>query len=86
MRRFFFDYTAKDQTMYDFRGDEFSSPESAIGFAQEAASLLQHDSTGAWRGWSIEVRDAKGKRIISLPVERAPLAAEALSMNCTAFV
>ena len=68
MTHFFFDYTAKDEAMCDYRGDEFLSPEGAIEFAQATATLLQHDLADAWSGWSIEVRNAEGKRFFSLPV------------------
>jgi hypothetical protein len=71
MKRFFFDYTTKNQAMYDYRGDEFASPESAIEFAQATATILEHNLTGAWHGWSIEVRNAEGKRFFSQPVEIA---------------
>ena len=30
--RFFFDYTAKDQSLYDYRGDEFRNSVAAIDF------------------------------------------------------
>jgi hypothetical protein len=75
MKRFFFDYTAKNQAVYDYRGDEFGSIESAIEFAHETANILQHDPTGVWFGWSIEVRNAEGKRFFSLPLEVAGLVA-----------
>ncbi len=54
--------------MYDFCGDEFESPVSAIEFAQSTAQLLAHSLYGDWRGWSIEVRDPMGKKLFSLPV------------------
>lgn len=68
MARFFFDYRTKDRSMYDFCGDEFESPVSAIEFAQSTAQLLAHSLYSDWRGWSIEVRDPMGKKLFSLPV------------------
>jgi hypothetical protein len=76
MKRFFFDYTTKDQSLYDYRGDEFPSPRGAFKFAEEIAQDLKHSLTGDWVGWSIEVRNAEGQKFFSLPVDRAePLAA-----------
>jgi len=71
MTRFFFDYTTKDQSLYDHRGDEFANFQSAIEFAQETAQVLTHSLSGDWAGWSIEVRDAQGKKFFSLPVDNA---------------
>ena len=76
MKRFFFDYTTKDQSLYDYHGDEFVSFRSAIDFAQATAQVLKHSLSGDWVGWSIEVCNAEGKKFISLPVETAaPIAA-----------
>jgi hypothetical protein len=76
MKRFFFDYTTKDQSLYDYRGDEFVNTQSAIEFAQATAQILTHSLSGDWVGWSIEVRNAEGKKYFSLPVgNAAPIAA-----------
>ena len=74
--RFFFDYTSKDQALYDYQGDEFRSSKSAIGFAKEIAQDWRHSLTGSWNGWSIEVRNAEGIKFFSLSVDATePLAA-----------
>jgi hypothetical protein len=72
---FLFDYTAKDQALYDFRGDEFPSSVAAIDFATEIALNLKHSLTSDWIGWTVEVRSAEGKEIYSLPVDAAELLA-----------
>jgi hypothetical protein len=69
MKHFFFDLTTTDQSMYDYRGDAFSSSQSAIEFAQEAATLLKHSLSNDWTGWSLEVRNAEGKKFFSMPVK-----------------
>lgn len=41
-----------------------------------AAQVLTHSLSGDWVGWSIEVRNAEGKKFFSLPVgNAAPIAA-----------
>jgi len=71
MTRFFFDYTTKDQSLYDYRGDEFVNSQSATEFAQATAQVLTHSLSGDWAGWSIEVRDAQGKKFFSLAIDNA---------------
>ena len=71
--RFFFDYTAKNQSLYDYRGDEFRSSVAAIDFATEIALSLKHSLTSEWIGWTVEVRSPDGEKIYSLPVDAAEL-------------
>ena len=59
MTRFFFDYTAKEQSLLDYGGHEFRSSQAAIDFAQAIAQDLRHSLNGNWLGWSVEVRNAK---------------------------
>jgi hypothetical protein len=66
--RVFFDYTNHDESLYDYKGNEFPSDHAAIEFAEEMVNFLRDSLTGAWNGWSIEVRAADGKAISSLPV------------------
>jgi hypothetical protein len=76
MIRFFFDYTSKNKSLYDYRGDDFLTPQAAIEFAQATAQVLTNSLSGDWVGWSIEVRNAEGKKFFSLPVNNAtPIAA-----------
>jgi hypothetical protein len=69
MKHFFFDLTTTNQSLYDYRGDKFSSSQSAIEFAQETAHMLKHSLSDDWTGWSVEVRNAEGKKFLSLPVK-----------------
>jgi hypothetical protein len=75
MTRFFFDYTAKEQSLLDYGGHEFSSSQGAIEFAEAIAHDLKHSLTENWRGWSVEVRNATGMRLLSLPVDSPELEA-----------
>jgi hypothetical protein len=76
MRRYFFDYKAKDQSLYDYQGDEFMSSEHAYEFAEATAQSLKNSLRGDWRGWSVEVRNAEGRKLFSLPVDiPSPIAA-----------
>jgi hypothetical protein len=68
MMRFFFDYTSKDKSLYDYQGDEFLNSQAAIEFAEATVQVLKHSLAGAWIGWSIVVRDAEGKKFYSLEV------------------
>jgi hypothetical protein len=74
--RYFFDYRAKDQSLFDYRGDEFHNPQGAIEFAQAIVQDLKHSLSNDWSGWSIEVRSADGAKFCTLTVDSSePLAA-----------
>jgi len=75
MTRFFFDYTAKEQSLLDYGGHEFPSSGAAIDFAQAIAHDLKHSLTDNWRGWCVEVRNATGLRLQSVPVDSPELEA-----------
>lgn len=74
--RFFIDYTAEGQSLYDYKGEEFLSSNDAFNFAEATAQALKNDISGLWKGWSVEVRCAEGKKYFSLPIDNlAPAAA-----------
>jgi hypothetical protein len=62
MKHFFFDLTTNDKSLYDYRGGEFASFQSAVDFAQEMARMLKRSLSGEWSGWSVEVRNAEGRK------------------------
>jgi hypothetical protein len=66
--RYFFDYRSKDKSLYDYEGDEFVTSQAAIEFAEATVQVLKHSLAGTWLGWTIEVRDAEGKKFCSLDV------------------
>jgi hypothetical protein len=68
MTRFFFDVTTKEQSLFDYRGHEFRTPEGAVDFAESMVQRLEHSLNESWRGWSIEIRNAQGNRLFSFPV------------------
>ena len=68
MIRFFFDYTARDQSLFDYRGQEFQSPEAAIEFADAIAQDLKHSLSEDWTGWAVEVRNAENQKFFEIPV------------------
>jgi hypothetical protein len=68
VNRYFFDYTARDESLLDYRGHEFRTIQGAIEFAHEIAQDLNHSLSTKWIGWSVEVRNADGKKFISVPV------------------
>jgi len=71
MKRYFFDYKAKDQSLYDYQSDEFLSSKHAFEFAEATAQSLKNSLNGNWKGWSVEVRNAEGRKLFSLPVDFA---------------
>jgi hypothetical protein len=68
MIRFFFDYTARDQSLLDYQGQEFRSPQGAIEFAETIAENLKHSLSGNWIGWSVEIRNAEGQKFSKIAV------------------
>jgi len=67
--RFFIDYTAEGQSLYDYQGEEFLSSSDVLDFAQATALTLHNHLGGIWKGWSVEVRSAEGKKYFSLPID-----------------
>jgi hypothetical protein len=61
MTRFFFDFTAGSQSLYDYRGDDFLNSQAACEFAEVIAEDLKHSRDGKWAAWSVEVRNADGR-------------------------
>ena len=69
MMRFFFDYRTEDDSILDYRGDEFRSAEGAIEFARDIVQDLTNSLSREWAGWSIEVSDATGSKFCSLRID-----------------
>ena len=68
MKRFFFDYKAKEDLLLDYRGQDFTTARSACEFAQEIVQNLKHSLDTDWSGWSVEVHTADGEKYFSFPV------------------
>ena len=73
--RFFFDYTSDDDTILDYKGEEFRASEPAIDYGQTIADHLRHALNENWRGWIIAVRDIQGKTVHRLPIDGPELEA-----------
>jgi len=69
--RFFFDCVCANQTLFDFTGFDFANSGSAIQFARERVTLAQNCLSREWVGWSLEVSDARGIKVCSLPFDGA---------------
>ena len=69
MMRFFFDYATEGQSLYDYRGQEFRTPQGAIEFADAIVQDMKHSLSDDWKGWRVDVRNAEGMKFFSLPVE-----------------
>jgi CheY-like chemotaxis protein len=66
--RFFFDYKAERDTIYDFKGEDFRDDQSALEFAEATVHHLKASLKGDWNTYAVEVRDAEGKKYFSLPI------------------
>jgi two-component system, chemotaxis family, chemotaxis protein CheY len=66
--RFFFDYKAKHHTIYDYTGEDFTDGHGAFDFAEATVHHLKSSLMHDWNTYSVEVRDAEGKKYFSLPV------------------
>jgi hypothetical protein len=53
---------------YDYQSDEFLSSNDAFDFARKTARSLKNKLDGGWLGWTVEVRDAQGRKYVSFPV------------------
>jgi hypothetical protein len=67
--RFFFDCASREEVVFDYVGHDFPNSRSAIEFAHEKLMLLKNCLTRDWAGWSIEVSDACGAKLCSLPID-----------------
>jgi hypothetical protein len=76
MKRYFFDLVSGERSEYDFRGRECCTLEAARQVAELIALDLEVMDEGCWTGWTINVRNASGQHIFSVPVpEPSPIAA-----------
>jgi CheY-like chemotaxis protein len=69
MKRFFFDYATKDHSLYDYQGEEFLNSADALDFAEAIAQALKNSLNGDWIDWTVQVRNAEGAKLFSLPVD-----------------
>lgn len=76
MKRYFFDLVSGSRAEYDYQGRELGTPEQARELAELIALDLEiASSDGQWTGWSVDVRNARGRREFCIPVQAMGLAA-----------
>jgi len=67
--RLFFDVLQQDPPpSYDYHGHYFSKPEDATQMAELIAADLGCSETGNWAGSHVQVRNAAGETLFSVPV------------------
>jgi hypothetical protein len=71
MTRYFFDRGTQRDSMYDYKGGEFPTPDAAYQLAELIALDLALD--GEWAGWTVAVCSPGGERFFSVPVRDADL-------------
>jgi hypothetical protein len=68
MARFFFHFSSKQNLVRDPNGRELEDVSAAYQHAlllmEKSIVLLSHEVD--WRGWSISVSDASGRRVLSV--------------------
>lgn len=66
--RFFFDLKSEQETLLDYRGEDFGHHGAAIDFAKAIAHDMTHRMSAQWLGWSVNVRDEGGRQFVSVPI------------------
>lgn len=66
--RLFFDFTNEANSLRDYHGVEFQTPQRAKEHADALARHMTKSLRGDWVGWRIEVRNAEGVRFLSMPI------------------
>jgi hypothetical protein len=69
--RCFFDLTRAEHSLFDYKGDEFTSLNAALDFAKTTAQRLENNLSGEWSGWVLEVRCPEGKKYFSVPIRNS---------------
>lgn len=64
----FFDVLRQDTRSYDYHGRYFQRPEEATQMAELIAADLGCSETGDWVGSQVQVRNAAGETLFSVPV------------------
>jgi hypothetical protein len=67
--RYFFDLIQSDHSLFDYKGDEFTSLNAARDFAVTTAQRLGNSLAGEWSGWTLEVRCSSGQKYFSMPID-----------------
>jgi hypothetical protein len=68
MKRFFFDVVTTQSRSYDYHGRNFNRSEDAAYVAELIAMDLGCSETADWIGSQVQVRNATGDMLFSVPV------------------
>jgi hypothetical protein len=68
MNRFFFDVVSTQSRSYDYHGRSFSRTEDAANVAELIAMDLGCSETDDWIGSQVQVKNAAGDTLFSVPV------------------
>jgi hypothetical protein len=75
MKKYFFDRIGQGCSEYDFSGHDFAEAEKALQLAQLLALDLEVGGREEFVGGSINVRNADGHKLFSVPIGEPELAA-----------
>jgi hypothetical protein len=75
MKKYFFDRVGRGSSEYDFSGRDFAEPQKAFQLAQLLALDLEVEGGEEFSGGSINVRNAAGHKLFTVPIREAELAA-----------
>jgi hypothetical protein len=75
MKRYFFDRVSQGCSEYDFRGRDFAEPQKAFQLAQMLALDLEVSGDDEFAGGSINVRNADGHKLFTVPIREPELVA-----------
>ena len=65
MKRNVFDVVGQSHSGYDYKGREFSIPETAFHLGELIALDLKLSPQGAWVGFSVNARDSHGRQFFN---------------------
>ena len=70
MNKYFFDRVGQGCSEYDFRGRDFAEPQKAFQLAQLLALDMEVGGGDEFFGGSINVRNADGHKLFSVPIRQ----------------
>jgi hypothetical protein len=73
MGKYFFDRVGEGRAEYDYKGRLFTTPEKARQLAELIALDLGIEHDSRWSGWTVEILNAEGEKIYSIPVSESEL-------------
>jgi hypothetical protein len=75
MNRYFFDVAARSCTHYDYKGRELDRPDQARDIAELIALDIECIDGDGTAGMEVQVRNAGGQKLFSIPIRDCALAA-----------